>query len=107
MEKIWKLVIHGGAGVIERASISPQKEAAIRAGLEAALNAGSDVLERGGHALDAVEAAVRQLEDIPTSTRAAARSLPTKRRSSWTRQSWTAATAPPEQSPGSRLPVIR
>jgi len=65
MEKIWKLVIHGGAGVIERASISPQKEAAIRAGLEAALNAGSDVLERGGHALDAVEAAVRQLEDDP------------------------------------------
>jgi len=66
MGKIWKLVIHGGAGVIERASTSPQKDAAIRAGLEAALNAGSEVLDCGGSALDAVEAAVRQLEDDPS-----------------------------------------
>jgi beta-aspartyl-peptidase (threonine type) len=65
MEQKWKLVIHGGAGVIERANLSPQKDAAIRAGLEAALNAGSEMLEGGGSALDAVEAAVRQLEDDP------------------------------------------
>lgn len=61
----WKLVIHGGAGVIERAGLTPEKEREIRAGLDRALGAGSAVLERGGAALDAVEAAVRVLEDDP------------------------------------------
>jgi beta-aspartyl-peptidase (threonine type) len=61
----WKLVIHGGAGVIERQSISAEREQSIRRGLESALDAGSAVLERGGSALDAVEAAVRTLEDDP------------------------------------------
>jgi len=65
MGQDWKLVIHGGAGVIERSSISPEKEASIRAGLRTALDAGSAVLEIGGNALDAVEAAVRELEDDP------------------------------------------
>jgi beta-aspartyl-peptidase (threonine type) len=63
--KDWKLVIHGGAGVIERADMTPEKEREIRAGLDRALAAGSAVLERGGPALDAVEAAVRVLEDDP------------------------------------------
>jgi beta-aspartyl-peptidase (threonine type) len=58
-------VIHGGAGIIERARVSPEQEAGLRAGLEAALDAGSAVLEAGGSALDAVEAAVRMLEDDP------------------------------------------
>ena len=63
----WKLVIHGGAGVIEREQLNraPGKEAEIRAGLDRALVAGSDVLEAGGTALDAVDAAVRVLEDDP------------------------------------------
>lgn len=61
----WKLVIHGGAGVIERARMTPEKEREIRAGLDRALVAGSTVLERGGSALDAVEAAVKVLEDDP------------------------------------------
>jgi beta-aspartyl-peptidase (threonine type) len=61
----WKLVIHGGAGVIERQSISAEREQSIRRGLESALDAGSAVLERGGSALDSVEAAVRTLEDDP------------------------------------------
>lgn len=61
----WKLVIHGGAGVIERSRLSPEKDREIRAGLDRALAAGSAVLERGGPALDAVEAAVRVLEDDP------------------------------------------
>lgn len=65
MEHEWKLVIHGGAGVIERVSISPEREGSIRLGLESALDAGSAVLQAGGSALDAVEAAVRQLEDDP------------------------------------------
>jgi beta-aspartyl-peptidase (threonine type) len=65
MGKDWKLVIHGGAGVIERQSISPEREQSIRRGLESALDAGSAVLEAAGSALDAVEAAVLALEDDP------------------------------------------
>ncbi|MFL9840897.1 isoaspartyl peptidase/L-asparaginase [Sphingomonas sp. ST-64] len=61
----WTLVIHGGAGVIERAKMTPEREAAARKGLDAALEAGSKVLASGGSALDAVEAAVRVLEDDP------------------------------------------
>ena len=63
----WKLVIHGGAGVIERTQLerAPGKEAEIRAGLDLALAAGAAVLEGGGTALDAVDAAVRVLEDDP------------------------------------------
>jgi L-asparaginase / beta-aspartyl-peptidase len=61
----WKLVIHGGAGVIEKANITPEKERELRAGLDRALAAGSKILESGGTSLDAVEAAVRVLEDDP------------------------------------------
>ena len=61
----WKLVIHGGAGVIERARLTPEKEREIRAGLDRALAAGAAVLKRGGTALDGVDAAVRVLEDDP------------------------------------------
>jgi beta-aspartyl-peptidase (threonine type) len=61
----WRLVIHGGAGGIERGRITQEDERAIRAALNRALDAGSAVLEGGGSALDAVEAAVRVLEDDP------------------------------------------
>lgn len=59
----WTLVIHGGAGVIERERMTPEREKAARAGLDAALSAGERVLAGGGSAIDAVEAAVRVLED--------------------------------------------
>ena len=59
------LVIHGGAGVIERAKMTAGKEAGYRAGLSAALDAGYAVLEQGGSSLDAVTAAVRTMEDDP------------------------------------------
>jgi beta-aspartyl-peptidase (threonine type) len=61
----WTLVIHGGAGVIERARIKPEEEKAIRAALTRALETGGAMLARGGSALDAAEAAVRVLEDDP------------------------------------------
>ncbi|MEZ5474818.1 MAG: isoaspartyl peptidase/L-asparaginase [Steroidobacteraceae bacterium] len=61
----WSLAIHGGAGVLDRAEMSAEKVAAYRASLDAALRAGGAVLERGGSALDAVEAAIRLLEDDP------------------------------------------
>src|SRR6187399_3050667 len=59
------IVIHGGAGVLNRADMSAEREAQYRAGLEAARDAGYAVLEKGGTSLDAVTAAVRALEDNP------------------------------------------
>ena len=61
----WSLAIHGGAGVIERAQLSPERDAAYRAGLQAALDAGSAVLARGGSSLDAVQAAIEVMEENP------------------------------------------
>ena len=61
----WRLVIHGGAGVIERSRLTPEQDREIRAALDRALEAGSVILSGGGNALDAVEAAVRVLEDDP------------------------------------------
>lgn len=59
------LAIHGGAGVIERSSMTAEREAAYRAALEEALRAGYAVLDDGGSALDAVTAAIPILEDSP------------------------------------------
>ena len=59
------LVIHGGAGVIERSALSAEDEKAVRADLDRALDAGQAVLRDGGSALDAVTAAVRVLEESP------------------------------------------
>jgi beta-aspartyl-peptidase (threonine type) len=61
----WRLVIHGGAGVMERHLLDETQEADIRAALDSALEAGSRILAGGGSALDAVEAAARVLEDAP------------------------------------------
>lgn len=59
----WSLAIHGGAGTLERADMTPEREAAYRAALQAALDAGKAVLAGGGSAMDAVEAVVTRLED--------------------------------------------
>ncbi|WP_018620425.1 isoaspartyl peptidase/L-asparaginase family protein [Spirosoma luteum] len=60
---MYTMAIHGGSGTINRTEITPEEESAFRVGLEAALNAGYAVLKQGGSALDAVEQAVRSLED--------------------------------------------
>lgn len=59
------LVIHGGAGVMDRKAMTAADQAAIRAGLDAALTAGNRVLSTGGNAVDAVNAAINVLEDNP------------------------------------------
>jgi beta-aspartyl-peptidase (threonine type) len=59
------LVIHGGAGVIERDQLSAADEQSIRTDLKQALEAGRMILAGGGSALDAVEAAVVALEESP------------------------------------------
>lgn len=62
----WAIVIHGGASNANDCKTNdPAREAAQRAGLRAALQAGADSLTRGGLALDAVEIAVRVMEDDP------------------------------------------
>lgn len=61
----WSIAIHGGAGVIERANFSPEKEKAYRAALAEALQAGGKVLDGGGTSLDAITAAIHILEDSP------------------------------------------
>ena len=58
-------VIHGGAGVIRKGSLSPQKEAEYRKKLEEAVTIGYKTLQDGKSGLDAVEAAIRILEDSP------------------------------------------
>jgi beta-aspartyl-peptidase (threonine type) len=59
----WRLVVHGGAGSMRPGRLDPEQEKCARAGLEAALTAGSAILEKRESALDAVQAAVRVLEE--------------------------------------------
>lgn len=58
-------VIHGGAGVIKKGSLSPEKEAEYKRKLEEAVLAGYKALQDGKNGLDAVEIAIRMLEDSP------------------------------------------
>lgn len=59
------IAIHGGAGTILRASMSAEKEKAYSDALREALHAGYSILRDGGSSLDAIEVAVRSLEDCP------------------------------------------
>jgi beta-aspartyl-peptidase (threonine type) len=59
------IAIHGGAGTILRSAMSPDRERAYRDGLQAAVDAGYRLLEKGGSAMDAVIAATVSLEDNP------------------------------------------
>jgi beta-aspartyl-peptidase (threonine type) len=65
MIKNFSLAIHGGAGTLLRGQMTPAKEQEYTAALQQALDAGHVVLSKAGSALDAVEAAVRVLEDCP------------------------------------------
>jgi beta-aspartyl-peptidase (threonine type) len=59
------LVIHGGAGTILQSEMSAEKESAYKNALAIALQSGYDVLQKGGDASDAVETAIRTMEDSP------------------------------------------
>ncbi|MEZ5306624.1 MAG: isoaspartyl peptidase/L-asparaginase [Pyrinomonadaceae bacterium] len=58
-------LIHGGAGVIRRGSLTPEREAEYRTKLTEAVQAGYKVLQDGGTGLDAVVAAITLMEDSP------------------------------------------
>jgi beta-aspartyl-peptidase (threonine type) len=59
----YTLVIHGGAGTILKADMTPDLEIAYTTGLHDALHAGFAVLQEGGSAINAVKAALVILED--------------------------------------------
>jgi beta-aspartyl-peptidase (threonine type) len=61
----WSIVVHGGAGVIERKSMPAETEAEYRAAMKTAIQTGAAVLEKGGTSLDAVQATIQYLEDNP------------------------------------------
>ncbi len=57
------LAIHGGAGTIVKEDMAAEQEEAYRIALNEALDAGYNILENGGSAVKAVEAAVVKMED--------------------------------------------
>ena len=61
----YAIVIHGGAGTITRADLTPAQDSAYRAALNAALDIGEEILKSGGDAIDAVEQTIHYLEDSP------------------------------------------
>lgn len=62
---LFSIAIHGGAGTILKSSMTPELQLRYEDGLRTALDAGYEVLARGGSSIDAVETAVSSLEDCP------------------------------------------
>lgn len=63
--KTISLALHGGAGTLIKGAMTAEKEAEYKTALKTALETGYSLLEKGGTALDAVEATVKSLEDCP------------------------------------------
>lgn len=61
----WSIAIHGGAGTLDPAQMTPERRAEYEAALQKALDAGAKVLAEGGSAMDAVKAAIMPMEDSP------------------------------------------
>lgn len=59
------LAIHGGAGTISKSNITKDKEKAYHDALQKALKDGFDLLSNKSSAIDAVEAAVKSMENSP------------------------------------------
>jgi beta-aspartyl-peptidase (threonine type) len=57
------IAVHGGSGTILKSDMTPVQEQGHLDGLQAALDIGYAILERGGSSLEAVEAAIASLED--------------------------------------------
>ena len=90
--------MHGGAGVIERKDLSPEQEAAYRAAMNRAIQAGGAVLSKGGSALDAIEATIQLMEDDPLFNAGRGAVFTAEGRMSSTPRSWTARRSPPAPS---------
>lgn len=63
--RTFSIAIHGGAGTLVKGMMTPELETKYKDALKDALDAGYYLLENGGTAVDAVEVAVKVLEDSP------------------------------------------
>lgn len=63
--KKFSIAIHGGAGTLVKGLMTSELEAQYKAALKQALHLGYELLRTGGSAVDAVEMAVKSLEDTP------------------------------------------
>ena len=61
----FSIVIHGGAGTMEREKMSMEKELEYKKKLEEALNKGYEILENNGSSEQAVIEAIKVMEDSP------------------------------------------
>lgn len=61
----YNLVVHGGCDPLTESMLSADQQESFRAGLSNALRVGEQILKNGGTSIDAVEAAVKSLEDEP------------------------------------------
>ena len=61
----WAIAVHGGAGTARPEDVGSDRERQFRETLTEALSAGGEILAAGGSALDAVETAIRIMEDSP------------------------------------------
>ncbi len=61
--KTFSIAIHGGAGTLIKGVMTPELELQYKSALEKALDKGFKYLEQGKTAVEAVEAAVMELED--------------------------------------------
>lgn len=58
------LVIHGGAGTIDKNKFPEEKRKEYRDALKKSLKAGYEILAKGGSSMDAAEASVRVMEGL-------------------------------------------
>lgn len=65
MSKTFSIVIHGGAGTLVKGLMTAQLEAQYQLALKIARDQGYSILADGGNAIDAIEVAVKSLEDTP------------------------------------------
>lgn len=61
----WAIVVHGGAGVIERQQLSAEQERAYRDAMRKVTENGARLLSAGKPALDVIEATIGMMEDDP------------------------------------------
>ena len=62
---VFSIVIHGGAGTMDREKMSIEKELEYKKKLEEALNKGYEILENNGSSEKAVIEAIKVMEDSP------------------------------------------
>ncbi|SUI67506.1 isoaspartyl peptidase/L-asparaginase family protein [Shewanella morhuae] len=64
-DKPYAIAIHGGAGTISKANLTPEQRQAYKDKLKEAVDKGSKILEEGGDSLVAIQAAINTLENSP------------------------------------------